>query len=609
MKRQNADVYKKRIAELVGRMKVRSFDAYYVVSDDFHSSEYVGEFFRCREYLSGFDGSAGEMIILQNGDAYLWTDGRYFLQAGEQLAGTGITLMKSREKDVPTIPEFLEKNLRDGSKLGFDGRTVGAGTVDEIVKTMGDKKIEIVCDIDLAGDTWEDRPAISANKAYLLDSKYTGETRAERLKRVREALDKKKCDANVISSLDDIAWIYLVRGSDVEYCPVVLSFTVITANSATLYVNNGVLDDDTKSALLTDGVSIKEYNEFYGDLSALNGKKVLLDKRKSSQRVIEALAKAQITDGPNPSEGFKAVKTKTEADNEKIAHIKDGVAVTRLIYYIKKELSGSEELKSGSVTELDIAERLLNLRKEQADFVYESFAPIVATGEHGAIIHYEPTVETNVPIENNTFLLMDTGGQYLQGTTDITRTVAVGTLNKRQKELYTAVLKGHLNLADALFRKGMTGAQLDVIARRPLWDLGVDYNHGTGHGVGYFLNVHEGPQNIGLSGRGGKLGAPFEEGMITSDEPGVYLPNEYGIRTENMILCVKKKENEYGEYLGFEMLTMVPYDRDAIIPEIMTDKEIELLNDYHKKVYDNISEYLNDKEKEWLREVTAPIVK
>ena len=609
MKRQNADVYKKRIAELVGRMKVRSLDAYYVVSDDFHSSEYVGEFFRCREYLSGFDGSAGEMIILQNGDAYLWTDGRYFLQAGEQLAGTGITLMKSREKDVPTIPEFLEKNLRDGSKLGFDGRTVGAGTVDEIVKTMGDKKIEIVCDIDLAGDTWEDRPAISANKAYLLDSKYTGETRAERLKRVREALDKKKCDANVISSLDDIAWIYLVRGSDVEYCPVVLSFTVITANSATLYVNNGVLDDDTKSALLTDGVSIKEYNEFYGDLSALNGKKVLLDKRKSSQRVIEALAKAQITDGPNPSEGFKAVKTKTEADNEKIAHIKDGVAVTRLIYYIKKELAGSEELKSGSVTELDIAERLLNLRKEQADFVYESFAPIVATGEHGAIIHYEPTVETNVPIENNTFLLMDTGGQYLQGTTDITRTVAVGTLNKRQKELYTAVLKGHLNLADALFRKGMTGAQLDVIARRPLWDLGVDYNHGTGHGVGYFLSVHEGPQNIGLSGRGGKLGAPFEEGMITSDEPGVYLPNEYGIRTENMILCVKKKENEYGEYLGFEMLTMVPYDRDAIIPEIMTDKEIELLNDYHKKVYDNISEYLNDKEKEWLREVTAPIVK
>ena len=608
MKRLKAESYRNRIADLRRKMKEKDIDAYYVVTDDFHASEYVGDHFKCREFLSGFDGSAGEMVITAE-EARLWTDGRYFLQAADQLEGTGIQLMKSGEKDVPRIPDYLAKTLTPHSCLAYDGRTVSNAAAEEIEKACLDKKLSYRIDVDLVGDLWTDRPALSAEPAWLLDEKYTGESRRKKLARVREEMEKLGCEAHVIASLDDIAWLYQLRGNDVAYNPVVLSYSLILKDKAILYVNEDVISAEVRSALEADGVELRPYNRIYTELGELvDGMSVLLDKKKSNRALYTCIpVSCKVEDHASPVTLFKACKTATEVQNERIAHIQDGVAVTKICCYLKTQLQGSEELLAGKVTELDVSERLLNFRKERPDFIEQSFEPIIATGAHGAIVHYEPTEETNAKIENNTFLLMDTGGQYYQGTTDITRTVLLGEGTEEMKRNYTAVLKGHLDLADAVFKKGITGVNLDVLARKPLWELGLDYNHGTGHGVGYLLNVHEGPQGIRLRDAGGKIGAPFEEGMITSDEPGVYLTGKYGIRIENLMACVKKGSSEYGDFLGFEMLTMVPYDLDAILPDMLTEHEKELLNGYHKKVRETIAPYLTAEEKAWLEKATTPV--
>ncbi len=605
MKRMSAEIYVSRLQALRNEMNTAGIDAYYIPCGDFHMSEYISDHFKCREYMSGFDGSNGEMIITVT-DAYLWTDGRYFIQASEQLEGTGIVLMKMGEPKVPAISEFLGENLKDGDTLGFDGRCVPGGFRDRLDKAFGEKKITLKSDIDLVGKIWTDRPALPEGKAWILDDKYTGMSRNEKLAKVREKMNEEKCDALVIASLDDIAWLYQFRGEDIDYNPVTLSYSVITAGDAILYMFPEKAEN-IKSALEADGVKIRDYEDIFDDLKTLaDNRKVMFDPESTNLRLIGSIPEnAEIIKKASPTVYFKALKTETESENERSAHVSDGVAVTRIIHYLKS-LQGTEELLDGHVTELDVAEKLLGFRKEAEDFIEESFAPIIATGAHGAIIHYEPTPETDIPLENNSLVLMDTGGQYMRGTTDITRTISLGTPSEKMKTLYTAVLKGNIALSSAVFKNGTGGKSLDILARRPLWELGYDYRHGTGHGVGYLLNVHEGPQNIS-NGSAARCQTPIEPGMITSDEPGVYLEGEFGIRTENMILCVPKSESEYGKFYGFDVLTMVPYDRDLIVTDMLTEEEIRLIDEYHKTVYDNISSYLDESERKWLADVTKPL--
>ena len=597
-----------RIAQLRQQMEREGIDAYYVVTDDYHASEYVGDYFKEREYLSGFDGSAGELVVTQE-EACLWTDGRYFLQAAEQLEGTGIKLMKMREPGVPTVPQYLAQNLTEGQTVGYDGRTVSNATAEAIEKACKSLHLAYRTDLDLVDRIWEDRPALSAEKVWELSDQLTGETRAQKLSRVREYLKKHDCNAHLIASLDDIAWLYQLRGGDVDFNPVFLSYSIVLMDKAYLYANPAIFDHETSLNLQLDGVEIRPYEQVYRDIpSVLAGRTVLLSKSKVNRALYSCIpVDASVVDETSPETLFKACKTKTEVENERTAHIRDGVALTKLIYWLKTQLNGSPDLLMKRVTELDVSDRLLSLRKEQEGFLEQSFAPIVATGAHGAIIHYEPTEATNVPIENNTFLLMDTGGQYLQGTTDVTRTVLLGRASQKMKELYTAVLRGHIRLGSAVFKRGITGVNLDVLARAPLWELGYDYNHGTGHGVGYLLNVHEGPQGIRLLEPGRKIGAPLEEGMITSNEPGIYLAGEFGIRLESLTVVQKGQETDFGQFLQFETLTMAPFDPEVILADRLTAPEKAWLNRYHETVRNTLAPYLTAEENAWLAEVTQPL--
>lgn len=532
---------RERIAALRQKMKENGVDAYLVLTDDFHASEYVDGYFKCRAWLSGFRGSAGSLVITAE-EAGLWTDGRYFLAAEQQLRGTGIELRKMGEPGVPTIPEYLAETLQDGQCLGYDGRTVSVGYARRLKTALRGRTVSIREQLDLVGEIWKDRPSFPAHPIWELDAAYAGETRADKLCRLRESMKEAGADWHLIASLDDVAWLMNLRGDDVAFSPVFMSYALIGPSHVILYAAPEAIPADIHARLQADGVTVRPYLQVYEDLGQLpSGSKLLLSSAKTNVALLASVAEdVSIIDRPNPSTLFKAVKNPVEMENERLAHVQDGVAVTRIIAWIRaREQDGSFE--RGEITELDVSRQLLSFRQERPDFVEQSFSPIIASGEHGAIVHYEATEESNIPVRFNSFLLMDTGGHYLQGTTDITRTVAVGELSVEQKRHYTAVLRGHLNLADAVFKAGCSGVNLDVIARRPLWELGLDYNHGTGHGVGYLLNVHEGPQGVRLKDLNG--GTPFEEGMLTSDEPGLYLAGRYGIRIENLMLCVGDRKS------------------------------------------------------------------
>lgn len=602
-----------RMKKMRQRMKEEKVDAYLVVTDDFHGSEYVGDYFKCREFLSGFDGSAGTLLITKE-NAGLWTDGRYFLQAESQLSGTGITLYKMGQENVPTIGEYLKEYLWDGSCLAYDGRTIGSAYAKKLKKELQDIDVQYRENEDFVDAVWQDRPPMSKEPVWELSITYAGKSRAEKINEIFQVMEQEGADYHLLSSLDDIAWLLNIRGNDVAYSPVVLSYVLMDRKlkQVRLYIERSVLDDDLRDALYGDGVYIFPYMQVYEDVSKLSewgiaNPTLMLDDNRVNVALVSGISSdVKVVNAENPTEYKKAVKNPVEMENERRAHIMDGVAVTKLVYWLK-QICNTKEFETGEITELCVSEKLLELRKGCSDFIDQSFAPIIATGAHGAIVHYEATNETDIPIEKDTFLLMDTGGHYYQGTTDITRTVAIGTLDYEQKLHYTAVLRGNLNLAAASFKSGCTGANLDYLARNPLWELGLDYNHGTGHGVGYLLNVHEGPNAIRMKNTGGTVGVAFEEGMITSDEPGLYLENQYGIRLENLILCVNAKKTESGQFLKFETLTMVPFDKDAILAECMSDREKTLLNNYHKRVYETISPYLEEDERVWLREATAEI--
>ena len=583
-------------------MKEKKIDAYLVPTDDFHGSEYVGDYFKCRKYITGFTGSAGTAIITQD-MAGLWTDGRYFIQAADQLRDTTIELFKSGEPGVPTVHQFLNDKLQEGMCLGFDGRTVSAREAEELQELLQEKHITFSVNDDLIGEIWEDRPVLSCEPVMELDIRWTGKSRADKIAEIREQMKAKEADTFILTSLDDIAWLLNIRGNDIHCCPVVLSYLVMMENELRLYANAAAFSEEIRSNLEADGVKIYPYDDVYSYVQSISSdKKVLLSRANVNSRLVSNIpSEVAILDEPNLTLLPKAVKNETEMENERIAHIKDGVAVTKFIHWLKKNVTRT------NITELSTAEKLYQFRSEQEHFLGESFDPIIAYGTHAAIVHYSATEATDIPLEARGMVLADTGGHYLEGTTDITRTIVLGPVTAKEKKFFTAVLRGNLNLAAAKFKYGCTGLNLDYLARGPLWELGEDYNHGTGHGVGYLLNVHEGPNSFRWKNLPGNPAPVLEEGMITSDEPGYYLENEFGIRHENLVLCKKAEKTSFGQFMCFEPLTMVPFDLEGINPEEMTERERKLLNDYHQKVYTTISPYLDEEEKEWLKQATREI--
>lgn len=586
------------------RMREENLDAYLIMTDDFHGSEYVGDYFKCREYISGFTGSAGTLVVFQD-HAGLWTDGRYFLQAKAQLADTGITLYRSGEPEVPSVEEELEHRLAPGQKLGFDGRCIMASYARRLREQLEPQGVVICSNQDLAGQIWKDRPALSHEPVWILSDQYSGVHVEDKLREVRHILQSKKIDWFLLAALEDICWLLNVRGNDVACTPVVLSYLLLSQDTVRWYVQKEALPKDVRAYLNKAGIEIREYAQIYEDVRHLPaGIKLLYDENHVNDALVSQMPiTIKAMDEQNPTLLLKAVKNPVEVDNERIAHKKDGIAVTRFIFWLKKQIGRQ------TITECTAAQRLEAFRKEQDAYMGPSFYPIIAYQEHGAIVHYTADEKTDIALRPEGLLLADTGGHYKEGTTDITRTIALGPLTQEQKEMYTMVLKGHIRLADATFIQGTTGMSLDVLAREPLWEQGYHYNHGTGHGVGYLLSVHEGPNSFRYrpaAVRGNDC--VMEEGMITSDEPGIYLEGRFGIRLENLLVCVQKRKNEYGTFLGFEPLTMVPFDKDAILWDQLSEKEIQWLNAYHQKVYEVLSPYLSEEERQWLYTVTKEYI-
>lgn len=594
-------------------MRERNLSAYIVPTGDFHGSEYVGDYFKTREYMSGFTGSAGTLIVL-SGEAALWTDGRYFIQAADQLAGSSITLMKAGQPDVPSIEAYLCDKLEEGSVIGFDGRTVTAGFVRKIAEKTRVKQITFADGEDLVDHVWTDRPAISTEPVWELDAAYAGRSREEKLAAVRDRMCEEQADVLLTTALDEIAWLLNLRGNDVKYTPVFLAYMLVLQERAILCVHEQILPPEIRVALEQAGIETVPY-EAVGEIvsDVCREKRVWIDSASVNYSLMGSLpAEAVQIDRCSPVIHMKAVKTPQEMAHIRKAHIQDGVAVTRFIRWLKMSVQeqSSEELPDEAaerITELSAARKLETFRAQMEGYLGASFAPIIAYGAHGAIVHYEPTAQTDVQIRAGGLCLADTGGHYREGTTDVTRTVALGKVTEEEKRYYTIALRGHLALGAAKFIHGICGQNLDVLARAPLWEAALDYNHGTGHGVGFLLGVHEGPQRFHWRITQNVQSVVLEEGMVISNEPGVYLEGRFGIRHENLVLCRRGEKNEYGQFMYLEPLTMVPYDRDAILPELLSEREKQLLNVYHALVYRTLAPYLTEQEQEWLQEATAEI--
>ena len=630
-----------RLKALRALMQERGADAYLIPTDDFHGSEYVGDYFRCRKFLTGFTGSAGTAVVLAD-KAGLWTDGRYFLQADTQLKGSGFDLYRMGNEGVPTIKEFLRASLQEGAVLAFDGRCVSASLGRELEAIVEEKHGKIQCDEDLVDLIWADRPKLSAKPAWILEEAYTGKSRADKIRDLRNAMAAEGCNYFVLTSLDDIAWLLNIRGDDVECNPVVLSYLAVTPDEVLLFAQEeafqknasytplteqgdaagqasavsavgqadaaaqscaGTCAGTVADALAAEGIVLRPYNDVYDFIRNLpKDASLMYDGARINYSLRRAVPEGvRIVDKTNPTLLPKSMKNPVEVENMKLAHIRDGVAMVRFLYWLKNEVP------KGTVTEISAGEQLEVFRGEQPHYLGPSFTPIVGYKEHGAIIHYSSTPATNVTLRPEGTVLIDCGGQYLEGTTDITRTIVLGEVSQEQREYSTRVLQGNLTLAAAKFLYGCTGQSLDPIARMPLWEIGEDYNHGTGHGVGCLLNVHEGPQRIHWRGTAGVPGVPLEEGMVTSDEPGYYRAGAFGIRHENLMVCQKAEKLETGQFMKHETLTLVPFDIEGICPEMMSERERGLLNAYHKKVYETISPYLPEEEKEWLRHATREV--
>ena len=597
-----------KIGQLRDRMKELGIDAYLVPTADFHESEYVGEFFKCRHFLTGFNGTAGTAVITMD-KAGLWTDGRYFVQAEEQLSGSEIKLYRMGEPEFPTLDEFLEEELPVDGCLGFDGRVVNSELGYGLQNLLQEKNVTINCSKDLVGEIWTSRPAMSCEPIWSLDVKYAGKSTVEKLSDLRDAMKKNKAQIHLMTALDEIAWLFNLRGNDIVNNPVFLSYALITQDEAYLYVQKEAIKEDTKmgkevcAALAEAKVQVKEYAEFLQDVAALKNEKILLERKKASFAVCESIdASCRIIDEMNPCATMKAVKNATEIENMRKAHLKDGIAVTKFMYWLKHTIGTCD------MTEMTAAHKIEELRTEQGNYIEPSFVTIAAYKENAAMCHYHPSDEVCKKLKPEGLLLVDSGGQYLEGTTDITRTYALGPLTEKEKEYYTIVAAAMLKVSTMKFLHGCRGINLDYTIREAFWKRGLDFAHGTGHGVGYLSNVHERPNGLRWKVVPERQdSAVIEPGMICSDEPGLYFAGDFGTRTENLILCVEDEKNEYGQFLKFEFLTKAPIDLEALDTRFMDDADIERLNTYHKDVYETISPYMNDEEKEWLKHVTREI--
>lgn len=620
---------KKEIQLFQKEMEQKNIQMCLVPTGDYHLSEYIDDYFKIRAFLSGFTGSAGTLLITKE-KAMLWTDGRYFIQAARQLQNTGIELMKSGEEGVPTVEEYVAQNLKEGDTFCFDGKVVSAEEgkkLASVVESCGGKLVT-----EQWIDTiWSSRPDQTFRPVERLDLVFTGRSVQDKLEMVRKSMSQSGADCHVLSSLDDIAWLYNLRGKDIPHNPVFYGFSVITETDAWLFADEHAVDEALLAVLQEEHITVLGYETFYGFVEQnIKNKKILLDYAHSSYAVLEILQNPgngnKIIEKENPTALFKAIKTNVEADNIRKAHELDALAMIRFIFWVKnsvKDVSAKEENETKTdagldksdrndragktITEKDAADYLDTLRLSQPECVDISFETIAAYGENAAICHYSPD-ENSLELKPEGFLLVDSGGQYEKGTTDITRTIALGKLTEKQKEHYTLVLKGHIRLAMARFPKGICGANLDVLARGPLWERGLDYNHGTGHGVGYYLNVHEGPQNISWKMAQRKANTVvLEPGMLTSNEPGLYLEGQYGIRLENLILTKTADDPQMKNFLEFETVTLVPFEREAILPELLEAKEKEWLNAYHQKIYGLYKNQVTEEERQWLWKTTQPL--
>lgn len=584
---------KREIERLITCMRERGIFACIIPTDDFHGSEYVSAHFKLREYLSGFTGSAGTLLVTLEG-AFLWTDGRYFLQAERELSGSEITLMRDGERGVPSIFRFLSEKIPAKSMLGFDGRILTEKFVKRLCERLRGLDISFDDNFDAGEFIWENRPPLPDEPVFSLNDNICGKSRAEKLADIRAKMTSENADFMAISALDEIAWTLNLRGGDVDFCPLFLSFMIISHSKVFLFADKTKFSPEIAQNLQSDNVEILPYGEIYDALKRLCGA-VWVDSSAVNHTFFSVLKNARVIDKTLPITLMKSVKNDSEIECEKRAHIKDGIAVTRFRKWLYTAVS------QGDVTEISAAEKLEEFRKMGEGYLGQSFAPIMAYGEHGAVVHYSADNDTNALLEPRGLLLSDTGGHYLDGTTDITRTFVLGALTDEEKRAFTLVLAGHLNLLDAHFPEGVCGHTLDYTAREPLWRHGLDFNHGTGHGVGFLLNVHEGPQRIS---RRATDDAPFCAGMITSDEPGFYADGKFGIRHESLLLCVK---SEIDGFLRFEPLTFVPFDRAGIDKKYLTERQIELFNAYQKACFEKLSPFLAEDEKKWLGEVTEPI--
>ena len=589
-----------RIAALREAMKQHKIDAYIIPTSDPHMSEYPADCWKYREWISGFTGSAGTVIITAD-KAGLWTDSRYFLQASTQLEGTGIELFKMMLPETPTIPEFLTHELKEGQTVGLNGEIYSLADARSLEKALAEKEIKLNTNASLINPIWKERPAIPEAPMFEMPIELSGKSTEDKLIDINKMLHKAGADCTILSALDEVAWTFNIRGTDVAYNPVVISYAFVSEKESVLFVNPKKIPAEIAEHLKKEGVTLADYGMLATFLSRLPERtRVFIDSKRTNVAIYNALPKSSILiEGTSPANHLKSIKNETEIKGFRNAVLKDGIAMTKFYFWLEKMLKAGEK-----VTELSAAAKLTALRSEQPQYVMDSFASISSYGPHGAVVHYSPTPETDTELKTDSLYLLDSGAQYLDGTTDITRTIALcDEPSEQMKKDFTRALKGTIGIAKCKFPAGIRGCLIDAFARKALWDAGINYLHGTCHGIGHCLNVHEGPQSIRME----ENPVILEPGMVMSDEPAMYRPGEYGIRTENMILIREDSETEFGKFLGFETLTLCYIDTKLVIPSMLSVREHAWLNKYHQMVYDLVSPHLTEEEKAWLKEKTAEI--
>ena len=591
-----------RLEKLRALMEAHNMDAYYVPSSDFHDSEYVEDFFRCRAYVSGFTGSAGTLVVTKD-FAGVWTDGRYFVQAKKELEGQDVELMKMGEEGVPTIDAFLAEKLPEGGVLGMDGRVVNTGIGRGFEKIAAKKNGSMAIRHDLVGEVWETRPELEAPVVWVLKEEFSGESTQSKVARLRAEMEEKGADLHVISTLDDIAWLLNIRKETTDGNVLPTAHVLVAKDSLRLFINSSRCSDEVMAYFAENNIQVDKYEDIYEAVAAVKEQKILLEPDKVNYALSSSIdASNVVIEAMNPTSLMKAVKNPVEVENLRRCHIKDGVALTKFIYWIKKNVGKIE------LSETEAAEKLEEFRKAQEGYLGPSFSTISAYGANAAMCHYHATKENESMVEANGFYLVDSGGQYYDGTTDVTRTIVVGPATEEMKKHFTWVLMGTLRLANAKFLHGCRGMNLDYQARGALWQQGLDFNHGTGHGVGFLSSVHERPNGIRWKIVPERMDSCIlDEGMFQSDEPGLYIEGSHGIRTENLLICHKAEKNMYGQFMNFETLTFTPIDLDGVDISVMEPSDVRMLNAYHKECYEKLSPYMTVEENEWLKEATRAI--